>query len=271
MTSPRPEPTRSISEFDHVDTAAHPGAYVGFLMRHRSNSLRMRQQLSYDLLGAREGMRLLDVGCGVGDDVRALAGLVGATGAAVGLDNSETMLAKARELSAGAPFPGEFVFGDLLHLPFEDGAFDGCRAERVLIHNANPAQALAELARVTRAGGMVVVTEPDLETLTYHASQHDLVRRLTVWHCERMRNGRIGRYLPEMFIQAGLQDIRSMPTVAHSAKLTSYVLTLAQRATQHGALSADEAESLLAEWRQRAANGTFLEYGVFFTVAGRKG
>jgi SAM-dependent methyltransferase len=268
--TPLPEPPRSVSEFDHVDTAAHPEAYVGFLMRYRSNGLRVRQQLSYDLLGAREGMRLLDVGCGLGDDVRALAALVGASGAVVGLDNSETMLAKARELSAGKPYPGEFIQGDMLHLPFDDGAFDGCRAERVLIHSADPARALAEMARVTRAGGTVVVTEPDLETLIYHASQHDLVRRLALWHCERMRNGRIGRYLPEMFVQAGLGDIRSMPTVAHSARLTNYALTMPQRAAQAGVLTEAEAETLLAEWRRRDADGTFLEYGVFFTVAGRK-
>jgi ubiquinone/menaquinone biosynthesis C-methylase UbiE len=260
-----------VSEFDHVDTAAHPEAYLRFLMGHRANGVRVRQTLSYDLLGATEGMRLLDVGCGIGDDVRALAALVGASGAAIGVDNSEMMLTKARELSAGALFPGEFMPGDALDLPFDDGVFDGCRAERVLIHSADPARALAEVARVTRAGGMVVVTEPDLETVLFHASQHDLVRRLVLWHCERMRNGRVGRYLPEFFAQVGLQDIHSVPTVAQSARLTSYPVTLAERAAQHGALTATEASSLIAEWRQREAEGTFLEFGVYFTVAGRKG
>jgi ubiquinone/menaquinone biosynthesis C-methylase UbiE len=270
--TPLPEPTRrSLSEFDHVDTAAHPEAYVRFLKRMMGKGVSARQQLSYELLGASEGMRLLDVGCGIGDDVRTLAGLVGATGAVVGLDNSETMLAHAKALSEGKPDPGEFIQGDMLHLPFADASFDGCRTERVLIHSADPAQALAEMARVTRAGGMVVVTEPDLETLTYHASQHDLVRRLGLWHCEHVRHGRIGRYLPEMFLQAGLTDIRSMPTVAQSATLSNYPLRLVDRATRHNLLSAEEAEDLIAEWRRRDADGTFLEYGVYFTVAGRKG
>ncbi len=242
-----------------------------FLMRMTGKGVSARQQLSYDLLGASEGMRLLDVGCGVGDDVRSLAALVGASGAVVGLDNSEAMLAKARELSAGKRYPGEFIQGDMLHLPFADASFDGCRAERVLIHSADPIQALAEMARVTRAGGVVVVTEPDLETLIYHASQHDLVRRLSLWHCEHVRHGRIGRYLPEMFLQAGLTNIRSMPTVAQSATLSSYPLRLVDRATQHNLVSAAEAEELIAEWRRRDADGTFLEYGVYFTVAGRKG
>lgn len=273
MTTPDPTPQQgpAHSEFDHVDTAAHPEAYVHFLLRNRASGVRVRQQLSYDLLGARAGMRLLDVGCGIGEDVRALAALVGASGRVVGLDNSETMLTKARELSAAAPLPGEFVLGDLLALPFDDASFDGCRAERVLIHSADPARALAEMARVTRPGGSVVVTEPDMEALTYHASQHELVRRLALWHCERVRHGRVGRYLPELFAQAGLTDIQSLPTVAQSARLSNYPISLAQRAALHGILSAQEAEGLIAEWRSRDAAGTFLEYGVFFTVAGRRG
>jgi hypothetical protein len=58
--------------------------------------------------------------------------------------------------------------------------------------------------------------------------------------------------------------------VAHSARLSNYPIILAQHAAQHGVLSAEEAEGLIAEWRSRAAAGTFLEYGVFFTVAGRR-
>jgi SAM-dependent methyltransferase len=274
MTSspdPTPPPALARSEFDHVDTAAHPEAYLHFLLRNRARGVSVRRQLSYDLLGAREGMRLLDVGCGIGDDVRALAALVGASGRVVGLDNSETMLAEARRLSTEAPLAGEFVLGDLLALPFDDASFDGCRAERVLIHSADPERALVEMARVTRPGGVVVVTEPDMEALTYHASQHELVRRLALWHCERVRHGRIGRSLPELFAQAGLTDIQNLPTVAHSARLSKYPVILAQRAVQHGVLSAEEAEELIAEWRRRDADGTFLEYGVFFTVAGRRG
>lgn len=275
MTTADPAPQPAVmpgparSEFDHVDSAAHPEAYVHFLLRNRANSIRVRQQLSYDLLGAREGMRLLDVGCGIGDDVRALAALVGASGRVVGLDNSETMLEKARELSAEAEFPGEFVLGDLLALPFDDATFDGCRAERVLIHSEDPELALTEMARVTRPGGVVVVTEPDMEALTYHASQPGLVRRLALWHCERVHNGRIGRELPERFARAGLTDIQVLPTVAHSDKLSNYPIIMAQRAAQHSLITAEEAESLIAEWRSRDADGTFLEYGVFFTVAGR--
>src|SRR5262249_24339796 len=155
-----------------------------------------------------EGQRLLDVGCGLGDDVRALAQIVGATGTVVGLDSSRTMIEAASKNSEGLTFPGSFLLGDLHHLPFADATFDGCRAERVLIHSDDPAQALAEMVRLVRPGGSVVVIEPDLETVIVHLSDHALARKLTAWQCRSVRNGRVGRQLPGLFYQSGLTAIQ---------------------------------------------------------------
>ena len=47
------------------------------------------------------GRRVLDVGCGTGDDVREMAGLVGAAGLVVGIDNSQAMIAVARQRTTG--------------------------------------------------------------------------------------------------------------------------------------------------------------------------
>jgi len=49
----------------------------------------------------RPGDRVLDVGCGLGDDVRALAALVGPSGRAVGIDASEATIAKQASLRMG--------------------------------------------------------------------------------------------------------------------------------------------------------------------------
>jgi ubiquinone/menaquinone biosynthesis C-methylase UbiE len=129
------QPTRQGTRWDFaaVDAAVDPQSFVRYLQqRPGGEALDLRRQLSYDLLEVHEGQHLLDVGCGLGDDVRALARLVGASGRVVGLDLSERLLEVARSRSEGAAYPGTFVPGDMHHLPFDTATFDGCRAKQVL-------------------------------------------------------------------------------------------------------------------------------------------
>lgn len=260
-------------DFAHVDTSAHPQQFVRYLEHTRENDqLQALKQHSYAVLEASEGKRLLDVGCGIGDDVRALARIAGATGAAVGLDNSQTMIEAAQKHSEGLDHPGEFQQGDLHHLPFADASFDGCRAERVLIHSDHPDQALAEMARVVRSGGLLVVIEPDLDTVITHLSNHELARKLTQWQCDSVRNGWIGRQLAVLFRQQGLVDVQVFPTVLYFTRFTSPKSNqlLLKRAQERNLLTADEAAAVMSELHQRDAQGAYFEFGVFFMVVGRK-
>lgn len=268
-----PEPAAPRVDFATVDAAPNPQLFVRYLESAKGNAgIQALKRQSYALLEASAGKRLLDVGCGLGDDVRALAQIVGTTGSTVGLDNSQTMIDAARERSKGLDFPGSFQQGDIHHLPFVDGAFDGCRAERMLIHSDDPARALAEMARVVQPGGRVVVIEPDLETVILHLSDHTLARKLTAWQCDSVRNGRVGRQLPGLFQQCGLADIQILPTVHYATQLESFESTqrLVRRAEQDHALTAEEASALLHELQERSEHGRYFEFGVFFTLAGRK-
>jgi ubiquinone/menaquinone biosynthesis C-methylase UbiE len=264
------QPTRQGTRWDFA--AVDPQSFVRYLQqRPGGEALDLRRQLSYDLLEVHQGQHLLDVGCGLGDDVRALARLVGASGRVVGLDLSERLLEVARSRSDGAAYPGTFVQGDMHHMPFATASFDGCRAERVLVHSPQPSQVVEEMRRVVRPGGCIVVTEPDLDTLVLSATSQSVVRKLTRWHSDRVRNGTIGRWLPEMFRRCGLQDIQVVPTVAQNSRLSSYPQTLARRALEAGVLTPEEAQEVIADWQRRAEQQDYLEFGVFFTVAGRTG
>jgi len=84
--------------FRQVDQATDPQYYFQFLDEFGAfESVLECRRLMLQLLGIRAGYRLLDVGCGVGDDVREMARLAGETGKAVGLDNSQVMIAEARK------------------------------------------------------------------------------------------------------------------------------------------------------------------------------
>ncbi|RME89871.1 MAG: bifunctional demethylmenaquinone methyltransferase/2-methoxy-6-polyprenyl-1,4-benzoquinol methylase UbiE, partial [Verrucomicrobia bacterium] len=101
------------------------------------------------------GRRLLDVCCGTGDVALRLA----RAGAEVtGLDFSEPMLAVARR-RADPGLRVEFVQGDALALPFEDGRFDAVTIAYGLRNLADPQAGLREMARVTRPGGRLLILD----------------------------------------------------------------------------------------------------------------
>ncbi len=148
----------------------------------------------------RPGDHVLDVGCGLGGDVRALAALVGPTGRAVGIDASEAMIAEARKRSEDTGLPVEFAVGDAHRLGLPDGSFDACRTERTLHHVAEPARAVAELARVTRPGGHVVAVEADHETVVIYPGDKATTRRIAQTYADSIPNGWIdGRHLVEFY------------------------------------------------------------------------
>src|SRR5262245_3297819 len=117
-----------------------------------------------EALDPRPGQVVLDVGCGPGTDLTALADAVGDGGRVIGGDTDPEMLELAAERTRAYPWV-ETRLGDAHSLPVPDGSVDRGRADRVLQHLDDPRQALAEFRRVLRAGGIVGLAEPDWDTL----------------------------------------------------------------------------------------------------------
>jgi demethylmenaquinone methyltransferase/2-methoxy-6-polyprenyl-1,4-benzoquinol methylase len=104
--------------------------------------------------GATAGDRVLDLAAGTGTSARAIA----AAGAAcVACDFSLGMLRVGVRRPGGEPL--SFVAGDALRLPFHDGAFDAVTISFGLRNVASTGAALAEMRRVTRPGGRLVICE----------------------------------------------------------------------------------------------------------------
>jgi SAM-dependent methyltransferase len=153
------------AHFREVDAAPAPHALLATLDAVAAREgVRRLKRCGLDMLAVTAGQRLLDVGCGMGDDVRALADLTGPSGLVVGVEPSEVLLAEARRRAADSPLPLGFAAGYACDLPFPAGSFDACRAERVFQHVPDPLRALTEMIRVTRPGGRVLVLDTDWGT-----------------------------------------------------------------------------------------------------------
>ena len=117
--------------------------------------LERRLEIIFDELLTEDltGQKLLDAGCGTGwFSARACS-----RGAVVtSLDVGERLLAQVAKKC-----DSERVVGDVLALPFPDGHFDVVVSTEVIEHTVDPSRAIAELTRVLRPGGTLVVTVPN--------------------------------------------------------------------------------------------------------------
>src|ERR1700730_16625755 len=154
----------SLDGFSDVDAAGETAHFVSYLDQ-AAIVLRSFRRAGDHLLGLCGGERLLDVGCGTGDATGELAALVQPGGLAVGVDSSEAMVAEACKRTAGSSVPVQFQIAKAQELPFPDNYFHACNAERLFVHLSDPARVLAEIVRVLKPGGRIVVREADLDMI----------------------------------------------------------------------------------------------------------
>lgn len=265
----------ALGSFSRVD--ADPGADGLIAALDEQASLPAIQRLratTAELLRPRLGDRLLDVGCGTGDVVRALAGLVGAHGTVVGIEPSATMLDEARRRTGESSHNVEFRSGDIARLDFDDATFDGVTCERVFQHLDTPDAALAELVRVIRPGGRIVVIDTDWGMHAIHGADPQLTSRVVQCWAANAANGWSGRRLPGLFVHAGLPE----PTVVAETFTSTDghrpmgppFTTMAVVAEQSGALSSDDAHTWLAQLADAGERGQFFWAVTMFAVAGAR-
>lgn len=196
----------STFDFTEVDHSRQE-KLVGYLdsMRAADQTAEMKRR-SIDALQLFAGEAVLDVGCGTGEDVAAMAARVAPGGRAVGVDLSVAMIEQAWARHRGSG-DVQFEVADAMALPFGDGEFSAVREERMLQHVPEPDKALTEIVRVTRPGGRVLALEPDWGTLAVDHPDANLTLRVLSIQTLATRHGTIGRQLRRRMLAAGLEDV----------------------------------------------------------------
>ncbi len=263
-----------LGEFGRIDQTGDPEYFVRFLDTACAQaSVQAYKRRLKEWLELAAGKRVLDVGCGTGDDVREMAGEVSPGGQIVGIDNSAAMIAVAHQRKTAGENGTDFEVADVLNLAFATETFDAVRADRSLMHVADVDRALSEMVRVTKVGGVVAIYEVDFETLVIDADDRGLARKIAHTWCDGFRNGWLGRRIPLLLAKLGLRDIAVEPfTLMLTPELARPLLgkTTADRAVANGTITEAERDAWLNHLDTLEREQRFLSSLTGYLVFGRK-
>jgi len=213
------------------ETVYTHGHHESVLRSHRWRDA--ENSAAYLLPHLRPGDEVLDVGCGPGTITIDLARRLG-TGRVVGVDSSAEVVEIARAAAAeaaattatatadkegpeqGAPLPVSFEVADCYELPFADASFDVVHAHQVLQHLTRPVDALTEMRRVCRPGGIVAARDSDYAAKTWYPANPGLDRWLALYREVARRNGAepdAGRHLLAWARAAGFAEVSASASV----------------------------------------------------------
>lgn len=221
---------------------------------------------SLELMTLAPGQTVLDVGCGIGVFLPALAHAVAPGGQVVGVDYSAAFLEEARTRAAATGFSRQITLheADATQLPFADASFDAAHIERVLIHVDDPDAVLREMRRVVRPGGCIVAVEPDYGGVRIDHPDQEAVRLMIQAMTRQFRHPEIGLELRRRMTRAGLTDARLEVYVETEHNLHRLSLTAIERgaseAVSSGILSEKRAQSFTNYLKQAGALGTYVTY-----------
>jgi SAM-dependent methyltransferase len=195
-------------------------------------------------------------------------------GELLGLDVAPDMVAAARRMADGLPGL-RFEIGSGAALPLADASFDAAFGARLLLHVADPARVVAEMARAVKPGGRVVLMDWDFGTVVVSHPDRELTRRLLHWRCDHHSGDNwSGRRLLGHALAAGLRDVGVIPvtTVARdeAAALTGSLFRAAEVARDGGAIALAEHDAWTGELRRQLAEGRFLASITYFIVRGTR-
>lgn len=267
-------PPDSFSAVD-AGTAEDQSAHVAALdLLAQMPAIRRLRAWGLERLDPQPGMTAVDVGCGTGEDAQGLAVTVAPDGGAIGVDVSTAMISEARRRAEAIGNPARFDPGAADALPLADASVSVLRCERVLQHVPAPAACVAEMQRVLRPGGRVVLIDTDWRSLTLWPGDGAVTSGIRDAWALSCVNPAAGAQLVDLLGSTGFTEITMTADVLlfRSAEADDKppVTLLAANAVRTGFLSQAVVDDWLTQVRAASASGGFLAMVTMTAACGRR-
>jgi SAM-dependent methyltransferase len=255
-------------QFDAETTRVLENAY-------RGSDIVKRRLANLEALMPHTGETIVDVGSGPGYLIAELARAVGDTGKVIGIDPSADMRKAAA--SRCDSFPNVRILdGTATELPLDNDSVDRCVSLQVFEYLPDIPTALAEIRRVLRPGGRLVVGDIHWDSWVWHSDEPErMAAMMSAWD-HHLTNRCVPAKLPQMMREAGYQVETVIPlvvldTVLRNDGLAMMLLSLMQAYARQNELADEPTVRAWAdEQRHLAANGRFFFSLVHFVTSGRR-
>ncbi len=226
-----------------------------------SAGARARRAKILDVLALTPGTRVLDVGSGPGHQAFEMASVVGPSGRVDGIDPADTAIDIARHRCTELDNV-HFQVGEATKLPFSDSIFDAAMSSQTFEFVDDVPAALAEMFRVLRPGGRLLIHDTDWGTICWRSSDPGRMARIMKALEGAFADPHLPQALAERLTAAGFADVRAEPFVQleidYDPLGVSAVLTesIPSYVTSNG-ISRDEADAWAADLLEHASRGEY--------------
>ena len=224
-----------------------------------------------------DSTRVLEIGCGTGAIIRALARRADFSGSAVGVDQSPAFIEAAGRFADSERIGDAvgFKVGDAHNLGFADESFDIAIAHTLISHVTDPELVLNELSRVIRKGGTLVVFDGDYASLTFAFPDSEFGRKMD--HAlarATFNNPLVMRNLIHLLPKAGFEIIETLANavseVGSASYFKSFADTYAPLVASGGLLPQEQVENWISGQNEAMSSGKFFASCNYYTYLCRR-
>lgn len=163
-------------------------------------------------LDPKPGESVLDVGSGPGHQVFEMVPVVGSTGRVQGVDAAESAIEISRRRCADLENV-RFDVGEASSLPFEDASFDAVMSSQVFEYLEDVTGPLAEMYRVLKPGGRVLIHDTDWGALLWHSNEPERMARVMEAWDVHLSDPHLPQTLGPKLADAEFANVRAEPFV----------------------------------------------------------
>lgn len=214
--------------------------------------------------GLKEGLRVADIGCGVGLVSQWIAQQVSPSGEVLGVDVSSAQVETATRLATEAGISNvRYSIGSAYNTGLPKESFDLVYCRFLLMHLANPLQALQEMHSLLKPGGILAVEDGDFTAPFCWPPSKAFERCFELYRAAGARQGahfEIGKMLFELVCKCGLKEVQltlAQPIFSSGPQKSLPGWTIEEAASnlvQWGLATQEEINALCADMERLAAN-----------------